>query len=90
MEGNNRLKRQILEITKWMNRTHGEIDFHITQYLTMHGCFMIDLKRKCKVENDLSDLCITEGTPEHIIFLWECTKHEYVKENLVRRVFGFY
>ena len=26
-------------ISRWVNRTHGEINFHLTQLMTGHGCF---------------------------------------------------
>ncbi|XP_015378371.1 PREDICTED: uncharacterized protein LOC107172593 [Diuraphis noxia] len=38
------------KIGPWMNRHHGETNFHLTQALSGHGCFAADLKRFGKLE----------------------------------------
>ncbi|KAL4104344.1 hypothetical protein QTP88_019645 [Uroleucon formosanum] len=59
----------IPEITTWINRTHGETNFHLTQVLSGHGCFAADLKRFGKLESSECWFC---GDPvdsaEHTIF----------------------
>lgn len=32
-------KRLIKNLDKWVNRKHGEMDYHLTQAFTGHGCF---------------------------------------------------
>ncbi|CAB0034397.1 unnamed protein product [Trichogramma brassicae] len=46
--------RLIPNITPWIERRHGEVDYHLTQLLTGHGCFRSYL---CWSNNDTSDLC---------------------------------
>ncbi|KAH8252209.1 hypothetical protein KR032_009296, partial [Drosophila birchii] len=37
--------RLIPDISSWVNRRHGEVDFYLTQVLSGHGCFRSYLKR---------------------------------------------
>ena len=41
----------IPDLEKWVNRTHGETDFYLTQALTGHGKFNAYLHRLKKLEN---------------------------------------
>lgn len=47
----------IPEITTWVNRLHGELNFHLTQALSGHGCFTADLKRFGKLESSECRIC---------------------------------
>lgn len=59
----------IPKIGPWINRHHGETNFHLTQALSGHGCFAGDLKRFGKLESSECWFC---GDPmddaEHTIF----------------------
>lgn len=43
--------RIIPNIKAWVEREHGEVDYHLTQLLTGHGCFNAYLHRMHKVES---------------------------------------
>lgn len=47
----------IPEITTWINRRHGETNFHLTQVLSGHGCFAAVLKRFGKLESSECWFC---------------------------------
>ncbi|KAF0735570.1 Reverse transcriptase domain-containing protein [Aphis craccivora] len=59
----------IPNIGPWINRRHGETDFHITQALSGHGCFAADLNRFGKLRSSECWFC---GDPsddaEHTLF----------------------
>lgn len=59
-------------ISEWIDRGHGEVDFHITQILTGHGCFNSYLHRMKLRPTPACRYCINEDTPYHTIF--ECEK----------------
>ncbi|CAB0032526.1 unnamed protein product [Trichogramma brassicae] len=44
----------IPNIIPWIERRHGEANYHLTQLLTGHGCFRSYL---CRTNNDTSDRC---------------------------------
>ncbi|CAB0037063.1 unnamed protein product [Trichogramma brassicae] len=46
--------RLIPNIIPWIERRHGEANYHLTQLLTGHGCFRSYL---CRTNNDTSDRC---------------------------------
>lgn len=43
--------RLIPNIERWIQRKHGEVNFHLTQVLTGHGCFAQYLNRFGKIDN---------------------------------------
>ncbi|EDW33671.1 GL22936 [Drosophila persimilis] len=43
--------RLIPDLKSWLNRSHGQVEYHLTQLLTGHGCFKAYLHR-FKHEND--------------------------------------
>ncbi|CAB0043103.1 unnamed protein product, partial [Trichogramma brassicae] len=57
------------EIIPWIERRHGEANYHLTQLLTGHGCFRSYL---CRTNNDTSDRCpacpLAVEDAEHVIF----------------------
>jgi len=59
----------IKDLSAWLNRKHGTVDFHTTQMLSGHGCFGKYLWRFKKLENPR---CIDCGDPtddaEHVMF----------------------
>ncbi|KAL4149949.1 hypothetical protein QTP88_003800 [Uroleucon formosanum] len=44
-------KRLVGDIEAWCNRKHGELDFHLTQVLSGHGCFGVYLQKIGKEES---------------------------------------
>ncbi|CAB0041134.1 unnamed protein product, partial [Trichogramma brassicae] len=61
--------RLIPNITEWVERGHGEVNYHLTQLLTGHGYFKSHSQR---YDNTLSALCpacpITVEDAEHVFF----------------------
>ncbi|XP_036329814.1 uncharacterized protein LOC118741954 [Rhagoletis pomonella] len=68
-------QRLIPNIEKWISRPHGEVNFHLTQMLTGHGCFRSYLKRFNHEELDV----------EHVLF--HCPRFD-LDRNHIRSVFG--
>lgn len=61
--------RLIPNLSLWVNRKHGEVNFYLTQFLSGHGCFRKYLHRFGHAESPLCPSCPNcEETPEHVIF----------------------
>lgn len=61
--------RLIPNVTVWVNRKYGEINFHLTQVLSGHGCFRQYLHRFGHASSPNCPNCEgTAETPEHVIF----------------------
>lgn len=61
--------RLIPNVSLWVGRKHGEVNFHLTQFLSGHGCFRRYLHRFGHAESPLCPTCQNdEETPEHVIF----------------------
>lgn len=68
---------------KWMERPHGELSFHTTQFLTGHGCFATFLFRIGKLDTTTCQQCgERDDTMEHT--LGECSTWRIERESLVR------
>ncbi|KAE9545560.1 hypothetical protein AGLY_001103, partial [Aphis glycines] len=64
-------RRLIRDIREWTGRKHGEVDFHITQALTGHGCFAQYLHRFGLLEEACCWFCgHLNDDPNHTFF--EC------------------
>lgn len=70
----------IPKIGPWIDRQHGETNFHLTQALSGHGCFAADLNRFGKLESPECWFC---GEPiddaEHTLFkcdAWHTRRRE--------------
>lgn len=67
--------RLIPRIKEWVNRPHGELTSHLTQFLSGHGCFQQYLHR---FGHAVSPLCAdceqADETPEHVVFV--CPRFE--------------
>ena len=83
--GSSWIKTVIPKIEVWIKRKHGDLDFHITQFLTGHGCFKSYLYRIGKEENRNCWFCPdTNDTPEHSIFA--CTRWSERREETFKKV----
>lgn len=63
-------RRLIKDVNVWMSRKHGIVDFHLTQFLSNHGCFGQYLHRFGKLE---TAICVDCQDPvddaEHVFFV---------------------
>ena len=89
-------KRLIPDISTWVKRKFGEVNHHLTQVLSGHGCFQAYL-HKCKIVRNAScKFCAASSdTADHTLFRcprWETERMKAVKslrspvepENFVR------
>lgn len=68
-------RRLIPDIERWVGRDHGDLDFHLTQILSGHGCFEAYLYRIGKRTSATCLFCgEEEDTAEHTFFV--CSKWE--------------
>ena len=72
----------IPNISTWVNRRHGEVNFILTQFLSGHGCFREYLHRFGNAE---SPLCPTCGqaveTVEHVVFI--CPRFQSTRREMM-------
>lgn len=62
--------RLIPNISSWVGRPHGEVHFHLTQFLSGHGCFRQYLHRFGHAEVPVCPDCPgVDETAEHILFV---------------------
>lgn len=71
----------IPRIEPWICRSHGELTFEITQFLSGHGKFGTYLKKFKIIESDECATCKVSDTPEHTFF--ECGKFTAERSSLV-------
>lgn len=58
----------IVDLKAWTERKHGTVDFHLSQFLSGHGCFRYYLHR-CKKADEQSSLdCGEPVDAEHVMF----------------------
>lgn len=61
--------RLIPNVSTWVNREHGEVNFYLTQFLSGHGCFRQYLHRCGHASSPFCPACANvEETPEHVVF----------------------
>ena len=74
----------ICDLEQWMNRAHGQLNFHLTQVLSGHGCFNAYLA-KMNIKADPACSHCSHGRndgPEHTFF--ECEAWRRDRDKLVR------
>jgi Reverse transcriptase (RNA-dependent DNA polymerase)/Endonuclease-reverse transcriptase len=65
--------RLIPNIEIWTKRKHGEVNYHLTQFLTGHGGYRAYLHRFGHEDSPRCQVCTTaDESPEHVLF--ECTR----------------
>lgn len=74
--------RMIPNLARWVNRTHGEINFYLTQVLSGHGCFRQYLHRFGHATSPNCPNCTgTVETVEHVVF--DCPRFQTSREILL-------
>ncbi|KAL1446824.1 hypothetical protein WDU94_015654 [Cyamophila willieti] len=58
----------IPEIAPWFNRKHGEVNYHISQALSGHGCFQSYVNKIGKAATPRCLFCEEIDDPEHTLF----------------------
>ena len=75
----------IADIGEWTGRTHGEVNFYITQFLSGHGCFQYFLNKIKKADSATCTHCYKgEDTTQHTFF--ECYKWKDNKQQLTTKL----
>lgn len=72
--------RLIPNLIRWVERSHGEVTFHLTQFLSGHGCFRQYLHRFGHASSPNCPTCEITETPEHVVFV--CPRFQEVRENM--------
>lgn len=70
-------KTLIREIQPWVERSHGDVTFELSQFLTGHGNFAAYLKRFKIQEEDKCIYCQQLDTPKHTFF--QCVRWQDVR-----------
>lgn len=84
--GNARWTRKlILDLESWVNRSHGEVGYAMTQCFSGHGCFRHYLFRTHIID---SPKCMysdsNDDTAEHTMF--ECRRWESERKELLKKI----
>jgi hypothetical protein len=62
--------RLVPDVSEWVDRRHGEVNFHLTQILSGHGCFRQYLNKFGHAESPACPECVdVEETAEHVFFV---------------------
>ncbi len=72
--------RLIPLIEPWLKRKHGEVNYHLTQFLTGHGGYRSYLQRFGHDDTSLCPSCNKVEDPEHVLF--ECPRFEAERMDL--------
>lgn len=74
--------RLIPKVVDWVNRKHGELNFHLTQVLSGHGCFRQYLHRFGHADSPFCPSCeAVVETAEHVVFV--CPRFVDARNNLL-------
>jgi hypothetical protein len=76
-------RKLIPRVKPWLERKHGELDFHLTQALTGHGCFAAFLHRIGKQQDEGCWYCGESDDAEHTLFV--CEKWDNERLSLMRK-----
>lgn len=72
----------IPDLSIWIGRKHGEVNFHLTQFISGHGCFRKYLHRFGHAISPFCPECAgTEETPEHVVF--HCSRFAVMRSEMV-------
>lgn len=70
----------IPNIEKWVNRKHGEVNFHLTQFLTGHGVYRSYLHRFGHDNSPLCPVCSVVEDACHVVF--DCPRFDALRTEL--------
>lgn len=74
--------RLIPNVSDWYGRSHGEVNFHLTQFLSGHGCYRQYLHRFGHSESPACPNCAgVEETAEHVVF--DCPRFIVVRGRML-------
>lgn len=73
----------IPDIERWINRKHGELDYHMTQAVSGHGCFNKYLHKFGKRNSPDCTYCSEEDDARHTLF--ECIRWEEQRRNYMNK-----
>ena len=74
--------RLIPSVEVWKKRKHGEVNYHLTQFLTGHGCYRKYLHRFGHDESPLCPTCGEDEDAEHVTF--KCSRFQSEREELFK------
>jgi RNA binding protein fox-1 len=75
--------RLIPNVEVWTNRKHGEVNYHLTQFLTGHGCYRKYLHRFGHDDSPFCPVCVDEEEDvEHVMF--KCHRFREERDELFR------
>lgn len=75
----------IPDLSRWVNRRYGETNFHLTQFITGHGCFGHYLHRIKRRDSDECQLCGSRpDTANHAVL--ECDAWTTLREDLQNEI----
>ena len=72
-------RRLIPHIETWVKRTHGELDYFLTQLMSGHGNYAAYLHRFDIIDSGECAICQVEETPEHKFFECKATENHRKK-----------
>lgn len=70
----------IPNIATWLQRKHGEVNFHLTQFLSGHGGYRSYLHRFGHDDSNSCPVCDVQEDPQHAFF--ECPRFENERSRL--------
>lgn len=62
-------KRLISDLDDWLDRRHGDVDYHLGQVLSGHGVFRDGLFKCGFKRSNRCIFCLERDTPEHALFI---------------------
>ncbi|XP_070144947.1 uncharacterized protein [Drosophila kikkawai] len=72
----------IPNLTSWVERSHGQVDFYLTQVISGHGCFRSYLKRFGHETEDWCPVCGSGVVEDARHELFECHRFDHERQKL--------
>ena len=79
--------RLIADVITWLNRNHGDCNYHLTQFLSGHGGYRYYLHRFKLDDSPLCPQCGTNEDAEHVMF-W-CSRFQTDMNSNVDNIVSF-
>ncbi|XP_066157699.1 uncharacterized protein [Euwallacea fornicatus] len=71
-------KTFVNDVARWYGRSHGSLNYYVTQALSGHGVFGTYLKKIGKSRSDACWFCGARDTPAHTVFV--CTHYDVYRD----------